>query len=150
MLAVAMASVHLRNHAILMVMQRFLCVGGVASDGPGRVLLVQRRNPPDAGAWTIPGGRVEAGESAEAAVVREMLEETGLQVRVGRLLARLDVPGPDAEIVYDITDYAVTITGGTLQAGDDATAAGWFRRDELAAMRLTPDLLDWLDRYGVF
>ena len=60
------------------------CVGGLAYDDAGRLLLVQRANEPGRGLWSVPGGRVEPGEDDAAALVREMWEETGLRVDSGR------------------------------------------------------------------
>ena len=62
------------------------CVGALVHDSNGRLLLVRRANPPGEGMWSIPGGRVEPGETDEAAVTREVAEETGLSVTVGRLV----------------------------------------------------------------
>ncbi|MGI8799897.1 MAG: NUDIX hydrolase, partial [Pseudonocardia sp.] len=61
------------------------CVGAIVRDAAGRLLLVQRVNEPGAGRWSLPGGRVEPGETDQDAVVREVAEETGLQVRTTRL-----------------------------------------------------------------
>lgn len=120
------------------------------SDRAGRVLLVRRVNPPDAGCWTVPGGRVEAGESPADAVVRELAEETGLVVRTGRLLGRLDIPGPDPQTVYDVHDYAAYVIGGSLRAADDAGAVGWFGRRQMEDLPLTADLIGILEGYGAF
>ena len=60
------------------------CVGAVIKDGPGRLLLIKRGHEPGKGLWSIPGGRVEAGESDADALVREVREETGLVVAAGR------------------------------------------------------------------
>ena len=65
------------------------CVGGLAYDGQGRLLLVQRANDPGRGLWSVPGGRVEPGEDDAAALVREMWEETGLRVVPGALVGRV-------------------------------------------------------------
>jgi len=65
------------------------CVGGLAYDDAGRLLLVQRANEPGRGLWSVPGGRVEPGEDDAAALVREMLEETGLQVTPDALVGRV-------------------------------------------------------------
>ena len=65
------------------------CVGGLAYDGVGRLLLVQRANEPGRGRWSVPGGRVEPGEDDAAALVREMHEETGLHVTPEALVGRV-------------------------------------------------------------
>ena len=95
------------------------CVGGLAYDGQGRLLLVQRANEPGRGMWSVPGGRVEPGEDDAAALVREMQEETGLLVQPGELVGRVR-RGP-----FDIGDYRCTVLGGTLRpATTPPTPAG--------------------------
>ena len=94
-------------------------MGGLTYDAAGRLLLVQRANEPGRGLWSLPGGRVEPGEDDEAALVREMAEETGLAVQPGALVGRVR-RGP-----YEISDYRCPWSAATLRAGDDApTPAG--------------------------
>lgn len=124
------------------------CVGAIISDAAGRLLLIKRGHEPGKGLWSLPGGRVEAGETDEQAVVREVLEETGLTVAVGRLVGAVRRAGPGG-VVLDIRDYAATVTGGTLAAGDDADDARWAGRAELAALPLTSGLVDALTGWGV-
>ncbi len=78
------------------------------------LLMVLRGRPPGAGLWSVPGGRVEPGESDAEALVRELREETGLEVSVGDLLGSVEVSG------FDVHDYLCTVTGGRLEPGDDA------------------------------
>ncbi|WP_141281058.1 NUDIX hydrolase [Pseudonocardia hydrocarbonoxydans] len=118
------------------------CVGGLVYDVHGRLLLVRRANEPGRGRWSVPGGRVEAGEDDAAAVVREMREETGLHVTPGRLIGRV-VRGP-----YGIADYACTVVGGALRAGDDALDARWCSAADLAALPLVDGLVETLDAWG--
>jgi 8-oxo-dGTP diphosphatase len=99
------------------------CVGAVVHDAQGRLLLVQRANDPGRGQWSLPGGRVEAGESDASAVARELHEETGLLVRAGSLVGSVSRPAPSG--VFMIFDYAAEVVGGELSAGDDASAAAW-------------------------
>jgi 8-oxo-dGTP diphosphatase len=98
---------------------RVACVGAIIRDAAGRVLLVRRANEPGRGLWSLPGGRIEPGETEEAAVVREVLEETGLVVTVDRLAGRVDIGR------YDIADFACTVTGGRLAAATDADDVAW-------------------------
>jgi ADP-ribose pyrophosphatase YjhB (NUDIX family) len=103
------------------------CVGAIVHDRVGRLLLIQRGREPGRGLWSLPGGRVDPGESEHAAIVREMAEETGLRVRVVRLVGRVHRPGPDG-VTYDIGDYlceAVDPEHSTPTAGDDADDARW-------------------------
>ena len=127
------------------------CVGAIVRDSAGRVLLVQRAHDPGRGLWSIPGGRVEPGESDATALRRELLEETGLTVQVGPLVGSVERPAPDG--VYLIFDYACEAVGGTLQAGDDAADAGWFDGPAFAALHnagsLTTQLADTLREWGV-
>jgi 8-oxo-dGTP diphosphatase len=127
---------------------RVPCVGGIVHDERGRLLLVRRGHPPDAGAWSVPGGRVEPGESDAEALVREIREETGLAVAVGRLVGELDRPGPGG-VVYAIRDYACVVTGGALSPGDDAADARWFGAADLRGLRVTGGLLETLGGWGV-
>jgi 8-oxo-dGTP diphosphatase len=127
---------------------RIRCVGGIVRDEAGRLLLVRRANPPSAGLWSVPGGRVEPGEDDGAAVVRELREETGLDVSVGAFVGAVDRDGPDG-IVYEIHDYAATVTGGVLRAGDDASDASWFAPAELEDLPVAPGVLDALRFWGV-
>ena len=119
------------------------CVGGLAYDEEGRLLVVQRANEPGRGLWSIPGGRVEPGEDDAAALVREMREETGLEVAPGPLVGSVR-RGP-----YAIADYRCTVLGGTLQAGDDALDARFVDREALRALPLVPELLVTLTAWDV-
>lgn len=114
----------------------------------GMLLLVQRGHAPDAGKWSIPGGRVEPGETDADAVVREMAEETGLTVRVVRLAGEVVRPGP-AESLYRIHDYVVEIVEGTETPGDDAADLAWVPFADLGARDLTSGLLDALTEWTV-
>lgn len=118
------------------------CVGGLVYDVDGRLLLVRRANEPGRGRWSVPGGRVEAGEDDAAAVVREIREETGLDVAPGRLIGRV-VRGR-----YGIADYACTVVGGALRAGDDALDARWCSAADLAGLPLVDGLVETLDAWG--
>ncbi|WP_307845644.1 NUDIX domain-containing protein [Planomonospora sp. ID67723] len=118
-------------------------MGAIIFNESGQILLVRRGHPPGEGLWSVPGGRIEPGESDAEAVAREVLEETGLTVSVGSLAGVVDRPGP-GRVVYEIRDYLAEATGGTLAAGDDAADARWFDPGELPDLPLSPGLLDVL------
>jgi 8-oxo-dGTP diphosphatase len=124
------------------------CVGAVVTDAQGRLLMIQRGHDPGAGLWSIPGGRIEPGETDAQALVREMLEETNLQVKVGSLIGSVQRQGLGGAVI-DIRDYAATVTGGTLRAGDDAADARWVAAAELARLEVTEGLIEALTEWGV-
>jgi len=123
-------------------------VGAVIKDGSGRLLLIKRGHEPGKGLWSIPGGRIEAGESDAAALVREVREETGLVVAPGRLIGSVLRPSGSGESVFDIRDYAASVIGGALVAGDDADDAVWAGPAELDTLPLAAGLLDALRSWG--
>ncbi len=120
----------------------------VIVDDRGRVLLVKRGKEPQKGRWSVPGGSVEAGETLAQAAAREVREETGLEVSVGSELWILTTPTADGR-TYEIHDFAATVVGGELVAGDDADEARWVSPEELLDLELTVDLLNYLRRAGV-
>ena len=124
------------------------CVGAVVTDRQGRLLMIKRGHEPGAGLWSIPGGRIESGETDAEALVREMSEETGLAVEVGRLIGRVRRPGPNGTVI-DIRDYAATVTGGTLRPGDDAADARWVETADLDSLAITEGLIEALTDWGV-
>ena len=124
------------------------CVGAVVLDARGQLLLIRRGNEPGRGLWSVPGGRVEAGESVAAAVEREVREETGLAVRAGAEVGRVRVPGPG--VVYDVVDLACTLLDpdATPVAGDDADAVTFADAADLERLTCTPRLLETLRGWG--
>jgi 8-oxo-dGTP diphosphatase len=135
-----------------MTEQRVPCVGAIITDQAGRLLLIRRRNEPGAGLWSLPGGRIEPGETDQQAVVREVREETSLVVTCGALAGAVERPGL-AGRVLDIRDYLASVTGGEVAAGDDATDARWVTPPEAAALdaagQLTDGLVAALTSWGV-
>jgi ADP-ribose pyrophosphatase YjhB (NUDIX family) len=119
-------------------------VGAIVFDPAGRVLLIQRGNPPGVGLWSVPGGRLEPRETLAQAVTREALEETGLVVEVGALACVVERFGDDYHFV--ILDYFARVIGGELAAGTDARAARFVEPAELDTLPLTEGLADVLAR----
>jgi mutator protein MutT len=119
----------------------FVGVGAVIVDDRGRVLLVKRRFEPLAGQWSLPGGGVDVGETLEACVIREMREETGLDVEVGPVIEVFDRIMHDAEgrvqYHYVLVDYVCRPVGGTLVAASDVADVAWVEASALAGFSLT-------------
>ena len=125
------------------------CVGAVVHDAAGRLLLIRRGHAPNAGLWSVPGGRVEPGETEAVAVVREVAEETGLTVRAGAVLGRVRIPGDG--VVFTVADLACTLTDPAQQpvAGDDAADVAFVDAAALAGLDCTPGLREALGGWGV-
>ena len=123
-------------------------MGAVIKDDQGRLLLIKRGHAPAAGLWSLPGGRIEPGETDAEALVREMREETGLVIDPAQLIGTVRRPARDG-VVFDIRDYAATVTGGTLCPGDDAADARWVDARELQSLPVTAGLVDALTDWGV-
>ena len=112
------------------------------------MLLIKRGHAPAAGLWSLPGGRIEPGETDAEALVREMREETGLVIEAGQLIGTVRRPARDGGVL-DIRDYAATVIGGTLRAGDDAADVRWVDVSELESLPLTDGLVAALTGWGV-
>jgi ADP-ribose pyrophosphatase YjhB (NUDIX family) len=125
------------------------CVGAVIHDPAGRLLLIRRGHDPHRGLWSLPGGRIEAGESPEQAVVREVREETGLEVVPGRPVGRVRIPGDG--VVFDVVDLACALTRTDAEPvpGDDAAAAVFADAATLDGLPCTPLLVETLRDWGV-
>jgi 8-oxo-dGTP diphosphatase len=129
--------------------QPLVGVGGVVIDNL-RALLIRRAGPPLEGQWSIPGGMLELGETLEQGVIRELAEETGLDVKVIEIIEVLErifpappsadgTPGDATRPQYHfvILDYLCELRGGTLCAGSDALEFAWAREEELLKFDLT-------------
>jgi ADP-ribose pyrophosphatase YjhB (NUDIX family) len=124
------------------------CAGGIVFDDAHRLLLVKRGRAPSAGTWSVPGGRCMPGEPADQACVREIAEETGLDVRIVRPAGSVLREGSGG-VGYAIDDFVCAVIGGTLAAGDDADDVRWASRADLDELTLVPGLAEVLDEWGL-
>jgi ADP-ribose pyrophosphatase YjhB (NUDIX family)/ketosteroid isomerase-like protein len=112
----------------------------IVSDG--RVVLIKRRFEPLAGQWSLPGGTLELGETLEAGVAREILEETGLEVEVGPVVEVFDriLLDPNRRVRYHfvLVDYLCRPVGGTLSASSDVADAALVAPEDVPSYRMTP------------
>lgn len=129
---------------------RIPCAGAVVRDAAGRLLLVRRGRPPERGRWSLPGGRIEPGETSARACAREVREETGVEVAVGPVVGVVERAAPGGG-VYVITDHLATPVAGPADpvAGDDADDAAWIAPDELEHLPVVTGLLAALRDWGV-
>jgi 8-oxo-dGTP diphosphatase len=114
-----------------------VAVGAVVWRGPGQLLLVRRGQPPKAGEWSIPGGRVEPGERLREALMREIREETGLAVHLAGLIDVAEFIERDEAGVtaahFVLVDFSTDWVSGDACAASDVAECGWFDpRDALA------------------
>ena len=105
------------------------------------VLLVERGGNPLKGYWSIPGGLLEVGETLEAAIKREVREETGLRIDVLSFFEIFERIMPDAqgrtEYHYLLVDFLCRATGGKLRPGDDVAAVAWVAKSDLGKYKIT-------------
>lgn len=124
-------------------------VGGVVVE-EGKVVLVRRGREPLRGEWSLPGGLVETGEELEQALRREILEETGLKVRVGERVEVLERIHRDeqgrVQFHYVLVDYLCRVESGRLAAASDASEARWVERSALGAFHLRPETVRVIEK----
>lgn len=130
-----------------------VAVGAIVRDGRD-LLLVLRSHEPAKGTWSLPGGKVQWGESLHDALRREVLEETGLRVEpltFAGIVERI-TRGDDTQIDHHfvVVDFWARVAKRDVPtAGDDASDARWVPIDEVPSLTLTPGLLEFLNGHGV-
>jgi 8-oxo-dGTP diphosphatase len=129
--------------------QPFAGVGAVIICN-GKILLEKRKGEPGRGKWAIPGGLVELGETVEHTLMREVEEETGLEVEKPELIDVVSnvIVDKNSKIKYHfvIVDYFVRLEGGTLKASDDAAELRWITFDDVESYDLTKSFRSFFER----
>ena len=122
---------------------------GAVVFGPEGILMIKRGKPPRQGFWSLPGGAQKIGETIREGFLREVKEETGLDVE---MIARADVvdsinrdDNGKARYNYSLVDAAFVVVGGSLQAGSDAMDAKWFNRIEITELELWSETVRIID-----
>jgi ADP-ribose pyrophosphatase YjhB (NUDIX family) len=124
-----------------------VCVGAVVVVDD-RLLLIRRGRGPGQGAWSVPGGRVEPGETLAEAVVRELAEETGLEGVCGELIGWVERIGEGHHFV--ILDFHCTLLDDAVPvAGDDAAEVAWILLADVAEQPLVEGLAEFLHQHGI-
>jgi mutator protein MutT len=124
--------------------QPILGVAAVIWNDRRQLLLIRRTKNPRKGQWSLPGGKVEFGESLEQALRREIREETGLEIDVlglagiAETIRDSDAGAPQSHFV--LIDYSARAVSGVAVAASDATDATWFTQEETAALPLWPEM----------
>jgi ADP-ribose pyrophosphatase YjhB (NUDIX family) len=110
--------------------------------------MVRRGHGPAGGTWSLPGGRIEGGETTAEALVREVAEETGLAVLCGPFVGWAELIDEEHHVV--VLDFEVVVLGDERPAaGDDAAEAEWVPLDRVVDRRLSPGLAEFLADHGV-
>jgi 8-oxo-dGTP diphosphatase len=124
-----------------------VAVGAIAVQD-GALLMIRRGHGPAGGTWSLPGGRIERGELAAEALVRELAEETGLAGLCGPLVGWTEIIEEDHHVV--VLDFEVTIIDDAEPvAGDDAAEDAWVPLEDVGELRLSPGLAEFLSDHGV-
>ncbi|MGI9950805.1 NUDIX hydrolase [Moorellaceae bacterium AZ2] len=134
-------------------LQPLVGVGAIIVHGEA-LLLVRRGRPPARGVWSIPGGKVETGETLSQALQREVAEECGIAIRVGPPVAVLDSIYTDAQgrvkYHYVLVDFWAEYASGELCPSSDVTEARWVPLKEVGNYGLTAGTLELLTELGLF
>jgi 8-oxo-dGTP diphosphatase len=126
-----------------------LCVGAVVVV-EGRILLIRRGRPPGRDRWSLPGGRVERGETLAVALRREVLEETGVEVLAGDLVGWVErIAAGYHFVIFDFWAAPAGSGAPAPVAGDDAAEARWVPLAALGSLALVDGLADFLDAHAV-
>jgi ADP-ribose pyrophosphatase YjhB (NUDIX family) len=124
-----------------------LCVGAIVQR-TNELLMVRRGTPPGRGLWSLPGGRVEQGETLAEAALRELAEETGLEGVCGPMVGWVERIGPGWHFV--ILDFEVVLLGDDAPtAGDDAAEAAWVPVWDVPELPLVDGLAEFLSDHGI-
>ena len=124
-----------------------LVVGAITIDG-AKLLMIRRSTEPGQGLWSVPGGRVERGETMAEAVTRELFEETGVTGVCGPLVGWVE--RIDEKFHFVIFDFEVAVMNGDeLVAGDDASEAQWVPLNRVSEMNVVDGLVDFLAEHGI-
>lgn len=115
-----------------------------------RILLVRRSNPPLQGEWSIPGGLVETGETTKEAIVREVREETGLEIEVVRLAEVFEriLRDRESRVQYHfvLIDYLCQVIAGEACAASDVSEVRWVKTDQLEKLAVAPETCEVIRR----
>lgn len=126
---------------------------GVVVFKEGKILAIKRGHEPSKGKWSIPGGRIELGETAQEAGIREVSEECSIEVKIERVLdaANNIIRDEDGRIKYHfvIIDLLARYVSGELRAQSDAEECRWVTPQEMTELDLTPMLREMLTRQGI-